>query len=201
MARTLLYRVSSTGVRTPALDVDVVLTAGTSVEVQLTDNPVEDGADITDHQVDRPRSHEVTAIVTDRPMSGAHMPGRALAAWQTLNELKASQEMLIVVLPLVGEQVSARLTRFSSDFTVEVGQEALRFTASLREVRVATSQRVPAQKRRESKLKPNMELGDKSGTPADAATAGKSKTTLKELKDTKTVKKAIDAFLGAIGSG
>lgn len=181
MPHILLYRVASDGTRTPALEVDTVISAGTSSEVQLTDNPVEDGADVTDHQVERNDAHEVEAVVTDHPMSGTPQPGRARAAWETLKEVKKSREVLVLVLPLVGDQLSVRLQSHRLTANVGTGADALRFTASFRQVRVVASQRVPALKRKETKLKPEVELGEQSTTLADDATAGRSRTLLKQL--------------------
>lgn len=182
MPHVLLYRISADGTtRTPAVEVDTVISAGTSSEVQLTDNPVEDGADVTDHQVERNDTHEVEAGVTDFPMSGPPQPGRARATWEMLKELRSTREVLALGLPVLGEQQSVRIQRLSATFNVGTGAGALRFTASLRQVRVVASQRVPALKRKESKLKPELELGEQSTTPADTATTERSRTLLKQL--------------------
>lgn len=183
MRRPLIYRLASDGQPTLVLEVDNVFSVGTGREVQLTDNPVEEGVDITDHQVEKPEAHEVEALVTDYPAEGGHVPGRARAAWDTLTELQQGKSMLAVVLPMVGEKRQVRLLRFDSTFSSATGTDSLRFKATFREVRMATSQRVPALKRKETSKKPTLELGQQSASPADAATAEKSRTLLKQFLD------------------
>lgn len=184
MPMTLLYRLSADGSsRVPVFDVDSVVNAGTTSEVQLTDNPVEDGSLITDHESPKPDTHEVEILVTERPMDGGYFPGRARAAWESLKELRHSREMLVLVLPLLGDQLSVRLIRASPTLNVGVGEGVLRCTLGFRQVEVATSQRVPAQKRKQTNAKPNVELGQQSTTPADAATVERSRTLLKQFLD------------------
>lgn len=197
MPHVLLYRMSADGLsRTPALEVDAVMGGGTTAESQLTKYPVEDGADVSDHQVESPDSHQVEAVVTDRPTNGEPQPGRARAAWLTLKELRRSKERLILNQPVIGEQLSMRLVRFSFQFNSGTGIEVLRFTASFEEVQVAVSQRVPAQKRKEAKTKPSLELGQQTTGATDAATAEKSKTLLKQIKDSRAARDFVKSIFG-----
>lgn len=189
MPYVLLYRMSADGIsRTPALEVDTVMGGGTTAESQLTKYPIEDGADVSDHQVENADSHQVEAVVTDRPTSGEYQPGRARGAWLALKEIRRSKERLILVQPVIGDQLSVRLVRFNFQFNSGTGVEVLRFTASFEEVQVAVSQRVPAQKRKETKAKPAVELGQQTTSATDEATTEKSKTLLKQIKDSRAVR-------------
>lgn len=197
MPLPLLYSVGADGIsRTLVFEVDNILSVGTADEVQLTDNPVEDGSVITDHESPKPATHEVEVLVTDYPMSGEDSPGRARAAWEKLKELKRSKEMLVLSVPLLGEQRSVRLVRSQPTINVSTGEGVLRCTLSLREVQVATSQRVPAQKRKETKAKANVELGQQSTTPADASTSERSITLLEQLRTGKRGRSLLTALVG-----
>lgn len=169
----LLYSLSSSNVRSVALEVDALVSASPTVEVQPTDFPVEDGADITDHIILRNRGYEVEALVTDMPMEGGVQPGRWLAAWTRLGELAESATRLVLVLP-VGEVQPVLLTSFRTVKDVSTAS-SLRFTASFRALRTASTVLVPALRRREPKTKPNQNLGQQTPTPADAATAAKAR--------------------------
>lgn len=197
MPHTLFYRLSSDGVtRTAAMEVDLLLNWGTTADSQITRFPVEDGAQMSDHQVENPDSHQVEAAVTDRPPGGPYQPGRAFAAWQTLKEVKRAKERLVLALPGIGDQPSVKLARMSTRFDSTTGVEVLRFTATFEEVKVAVSARVPAQKRRETKAKPTLELGQQTTSPTDAATEEKSRTLLKQIKDSRAARDFVKSIFG-----
>lgn len=182
--RVLLYELAPDRVtRGQPFEVDNILSSGVTSDSALTDNPVEDGTDITDNQTDKPDSQEVEAVVSDRPIDGSYQPGRARAAWDKLNELKRGRPMLELALPLFGSQTSVRLQRFSATINNSTGVEVLRFTASFREVEVKTSQRVPVEKRKVTKAKGPVELGDQSTLPADTALSETARTVAKQFLD------------------
>jgi hypothetical protein len=110
--------------------------------------------------------------------------------------VKLAKERLVLVLPGLGDQPSVKLARMSVRFDNTTGVEVLRFTASFEEVQVAVSARVPAQKRREAKTKPNLELGQQTTSPTDAATEQKSKTLLKQIKDSRAARDFAKSIFG-----
>lgn len=193
MRRTLLYRLdATTGTRTPVFEVDNVVSASTANEVQLTDNPVEDGSVLTDHEARKPDTHTVEVVVTDRPPEGGYFPGRARDAWEALKDLRRLKDTLVLVLPLVGDQLSVRLIRAEPTLNVQTSFGELRVSLTFREVEVATSQRVPAQKRKQTNAKPKVELGQQSTTPTGLDEDG---STAEERARTLT-KQIITAFRG-----
>lgn len=197
MPHTLFYRLSSDGVtRTTAMDVDLLMNWGSTADSQITRFPIEDGSQVSDHQVENPDNHQVEAVVTDRPIGAEYQPGRARAAWQTLKEVKKAKERLVLALPGIGDQPSVKLARMSVRFDSTTGTEVLRFTATFEEVQVAVSARVPAQKRRETKAKPNLELGQQTTSPTDTATEEKSRTLLKQIKDSRAARNFVKSIFG-----
>lgn len=170
---TLLYSLSRTGERVPALEVDTLISSTSAAEAQPTTSPVEDGSDVTDHVNIKNRTYSVEAIVTDTPLGAPPQPGRWLIAWGRLGSLLDSATRLVLVLP-VGEVQPVLLTQIQvvKDSTLVNG---LRFTASFLTLNVATTQVVPALRRVEPKTKPNQQLGQQTPKPADEATAARAR--------------------------
>ncbi|MBN8472326.1 hypothetical protein JYJ95_37975 [Corallococcus exiguus] len=141
MARPVLFRYSPTGERILTLEADAILEANVVEEAQPTDNPVELGADVTDHMVLRPQTWEVRIAISDTPVDGPAEPGRARSAREQLGRLLEARGKLVLALP-IGEREPVVLTRFSTAFTTSTPHcEVLSLT--LREIHTANSFVVP----------------------------------------------------------
>lgn len=176
----LLHILDGNGQRMSTFEVDALVSASPSVEVEPTSYPVEEGADITDHVILKNRVYEVEAIVSDTPMGTPPQPGRWLAAWTRLGQLVEAATRLVLVLP-VGEVEPVLCTSFRTMKDVSTAN-SLRFTASFRQLRTASTLLVPALRRREPKTKPTQQLGQQTPVPADAATTAKAKRKTELLK-------------------
>lgn len=161
--------------REVALQVDAILKHDPVIETTLSDNPMEEGIDTTDHVVPRPGSFQVEAIISDRLADGTVQEGRALAAFETLERL-ARGVFLDVMVPFQGLVENVLLQRVSTSLGPELGVEVLRFSASFRRVRIGQSQQVPAPARREPKTKPTRDDGYKPPELVYAHTAERGRT-------------------------
>lgn len=168
------------GAQVESLAVDVVLKSGLTTSSQTTDFPVEDGSETTDHIINRPLTLQVEAMVSDRPLEGDYTEGRARSAWELLQGWRVDGALLLMVTPLLGEFDNLLLQDLSSSFESGDSGEVLRFSASLKQVRFATSDQVPAPARKEPKTKPNVELGTKTTGDPDARTKEKARSLLLE---------------------
>lgn len=83
---------------------DCTLIEEHSSEVELTDHPVERGADITDHKRSKPRALKLTGIISNTPVELGSLAlgprGRAEDAWAALKEIQAGDELIDVFTTL-----------------------------------------------------------------------------------------------------
>ncbi len=91
-------------VQVGSITLDVSLIEEHSVEIELTDHPVEKGADITDHKRRKPVALRLTGVISNTPLEllggGLDAGNRAEAAWSTLETLQAGAELITVVTTL-----------------------------------------------------------------------------------------------------
>ncbi len=162
-----------------ALQVDAVTKYDPGFETQLSDNPMEEGIDTTDHAVPRPATFQVEVIISDRYLGVDGQPvvqvGRALAAFETLERL-AQGVFLDVMVPFRGLVEGVLLQRGSTSFGPGDGEETLRVSLSFRQVRIGQSEQVPAPARREPKTKPTRDDGYKPPKLVYAHTADRGRT-------------------------
>ncbi|MDQ7745451.1 phage baseplate protein [Hydrogenophaga pseudoflava] len=112
-------------------------------DLEVTDNPIETGALVSDHAFMRPLRVEITAGVSDiltpsgNPAYGGGS-GRAQTAYQLLTELQKSAEPFIVQTGLkVYENMVCESIRTAQDAT---SAHILYFVASLREVLIVETE-------------------------------------------------------------
>lgn len=175
----LLYE-NVNGELVESLEVDVLTKVAVTTASQTTDFPVEDGSQTTDHIIDQPIRIEIEAMVADRPTDGEAQEGRARSAWERIQEWRKSAALLLLVAPGYGDFDNLLLENVSSSLQSGDTGEVLRFSASLKQVRFASSDVVPAPARKEPKTKPNVELGKKTTGDPDGQTKERSRSLLKE---------------------
>lgn len=114
-----------------------------TAELEVTDNPIETGALVSDHAFMRPLRVEITAGVSDiltpsgNPAYGGGS-GRAQTAYQLLTELQKSAEPFIVQTGLkVYENMVCESIRTAQE---RDSAHILYFTASLREVLIVETE-------------------------------------------------------------
>lgn len=175
----LLYE-NVNGELVESLEVDVLTKVAVTTASQTTDFPVEDGSQTTDHIIDQPIRIEIEAMVADQPTDGEPQEGRARSAWERIQEWRKSAALLLLVTPGYGDFDNLLLENVSSSLQSGDTGEVLRFSASLKQVRFAQSDVVPAPARKEPKAKPNAESGKKTTGDPDGQTKERSRSLLKE---------------------
>jgi hypothetical protein len=178
-----------------AIVLDASISEQHSAEVEVTEHPVEKGANIADHLRPKPEVLTIEGLVTNTPLdpsaalvrrtqgstqfdSRAELqPERAGQAYADLRALKDSGELVTVVTSLrTYENMALRSLSVPRD--ARSGQ-ALRFTATLVQVRTVTSATVSV-----PRAQKKTSLGKKATTATPAEQVNKS--TLKQLADTPT---------------
>jgi hypothetical protein len=127
------------------VEIDATITEEHTSEAEITDHPVEVGADISDHKRVKPARVRLTGVISNTPLffdaaSGAR--DRAVNAWQELKRLQASQELLTVATAL--EQYDDMAIESLSTTRDAPTGNALHFTMALRQIITAESQTVEA---------------------------------------------------------
>lgn len=187
-----------------AIEIDVSISEQHQSEVEITEHPVESGTNIVDHARPKPDTLTMECLISDDPMPSPSAPeiaqdylgaqymtksqrreGRAGQAYEDLRALKNAGALITVVTALrTYENMMIRSLSIPRDS--KVGR-AIRFSASLLEVRVVSNKTV------ELKALSKVE-GGKKATPE--APAAQKKTLLKDLSDTTG---ATGFFSGVLG--
>jgi hypothetical protein len=189
MAITLL--VKKTRARIGSITLDAAISEQHQAEVEVTDNPVEEGIAITDHVRPKPEVLTIEGIVTNTPLPAdadaqadlqqvetvtptgeslkissrsSYKVGRAENAYQDLLTLKDSGKTVQVVTGLRTYD-NMLMTSLSVPRDAKTGQ-AVRFTATFREIKIVRTQVVKVA-RKEKKTFPKTDNGKKPTTPAN----------------------------------
>lgn len=177
-----------TGGRLGTVELDATVSETHSAASDVTQHPVEAGANVVDHVRPKPRTLVLEAIVTDTPVPNAAapqgewraQPGRAAAAWETLMRLREARQPLTVVSLLgvyenmvIQDLTVPRTTQTGGDIGAPAGS-ALHFTATLLQVRVVSSQYelLPV---RDARAQKNQKGGKKVATPVSQERVLKSR--------------------------
>lgn len=154
MAVALLFKKQLAQIDSLVLDASV--SESHTVEVQITDHPVEQGVDVTDHRRRKPRQLTIEGIVSNTPLPQVSDPTTlvtvgnvtfqslsagstadtvpALNAYQTLLALADSPKLITVITALQTYE-NMTLSNLSVPRDASVGQ-SLHFTATLREIKL-----------------------------------------------------------------
>lgn len=192
MAVTLIWKKAKAQIG--SLELDATLSEQHQGDVDVTDHPVERGANISDHARSKPEVVTLEGLITNTPISGGFDPTRAAKAYAELLSLKDAGDLLTVVTSRRSYSDMV-LTSLSTPVDARTGQ-ALRFSATLKQVRVVSSQTVKVTVS-QPKLKAKKDLG-KKGTP-ETPEQTKRKSLLKSVKDSGVIQNNINKlnkFLG-----
>lgn len=196
----LLFRAGP--VKIDAIILDAALTEHHTGEVEVTEHPVEEGFNITDHSRPKPDSLTLEGIVSNTPLSTTQQrriidsrgqrletataedqvqgePGYAEAAYVKLRDLRDTGKVITVVTGLrtYDNMVMVSLSIPRDGRT----GDALRFSAGFRQVRVVKTKATTFVVAKESKAKPTVKMG-KQATKITAKETRKSIAI--ELKET-----------------
>src|SRR5215469_8257121 len=188
MSLTLLFKKTRTRIDT--LELDAAIAEMHSASNEITDHPVEDGADITDHVRVKPDTVTIEGIISNTPViaGSARFEGgletseengvlvvsgvgadsldeaRADSAYQQLLKIKEDR-LPVVIITELRQYDRMVLERLNVPRDARVGS-ALRFSATFREIRTVASQRVQITL---PKARAKVRGGKKTGTPAPPA--------------------------------
>lgn len=152
-----------------SIKLDAALTEVHRSSVEVTQHPVEDGADIADHAMRMPDELRIEGVITDTlmVMGGFISPsGRHKDEYESLRKLEGQ---LVDVITSLREYKSMAIT------SIEVPRDAqwsnaMRCTIELRHVRVVKSQTVPSVAAKKAAAAPARDIGKQPAKPAPAAT-------------------------------
>lgn len=172
---------------------DAVFEEDHTLELEVTDNPVETGVSITDHAYMKPYKVRITAGVTNTPLTVKNDgygegDGRTVAAFKALEALMRTREPFDVQ---TGLKLYENMLCTSVNTTQDAGSaNVLVFTAELREIIIVQTQAVtypPCQ----------------SGKAANQAGKKKTQGEKQSKEETATVKKQslTKRLAGAFGGG
>jgi hypothetical protein len=172
---------------------DATITENHTRENETTDSPVEEGVDFTDHIRRKPVALTLEGIVTDTPAlgptrldelgintgrDGAQPEGSRITATvsrsrQALEQLEAimAARQPITVATKLATYPNMVLTQLTIPRAAGNG-DALRFSATLREVRTVKTARARIAvkvNKSDNRVKPKLDEGQKPGKPATAA--------------------------------
>ena len=127
-------------------EIDAAISEQHEMTSEITDHPVEKGADITDHVRPKPRRYTLTGLVSDDPIGalakrrtadGIESP--AAACQELLEQLWTDSEVFKVISTL---KVYDNMVIESTSFGVDASTgHALPFTCTLRQLEIVTTKR------------------------------------------------------------
>ena len=183
MASTTVVSKAALG-KIDSLQIDAVLTETHTITSAITDHPVEEGSNISDHSRPEPEQLQMDCLISNTPLSGTNEvvklkptgtsvssvakadDSRAKSAYEQLLALR-DKGAVVTVLTSLREYTSMAIQSISIPRDVK-SREALRFSVQLKKIRVVvnkqTTQRVSKTKKANTKVK-----GGQQTTPATAA--------------------------------
>lgn len=121
------------------IELDVIITEGTSTSSVITKNPVQSGADFNDHIIAQPMTHRMSGAVSNASASAAGQfsqnvfsPRKDQATWEDLLELQVSGEAFELVQGLK-TYPNVQITSLSEDQDKST-YSSLFFTAAFQEI-------------------------------------------------------------------
>ena len=167
---TLLFRVPQTTIG--EVQLDAALTEVHRSAVEITQHPVETGADISDHARKMPDELRIEGLITNTLMFPGSFVSPGSRAEDAYDALRKLEGQLVDVITSLGEHTDMAIT------SIEVPRDAkwanaVRCTITLRHVRIVKSQTVPAAPSKQGAAAPPRDLGKQPTQPA-AAAANKS---------------------------
>jgi hypothetical protein len=164
------------------LVLDATLSESHTLDTRVTENPVEEGAAVTDHAQLQPRSVSLTGIVTNTPLDATavadgtryekNQPGRGASAYAALRRLRQSRQLVALITPT---ELYENMMLVSLVVPREQGSgEAFRFSAQFREVILVQTQMVKLPASKKPRGQPAVNDGKKGAQEAPEATRRRS---------------------------
>lgn len=145
------------------LEMDVTVSENHSMRSDVTDSPVEDGTDISDHIRNAPRALTIEGVISKTPVNVQHFnPLRYRQAFKKLEQLHNDRVPVTVVTSfktyknMAVLQIDVRRDRDSGNI--------VQFTASLRQVRIVKTGKDALAADVEDSISDESDLGPQSGS-------------------------------------
>jgi hypothetical protein len=173
---------------TQAGDLDVIqldasLSESHTSDAEVTENPVETGADIADHMRVKPKQLRIDGLVTDFPLSRPASPlfgttpegerGRAVRVYAQLEDLQ-NRRVPVEVRTSLKTYSNMVLQGLTAPRDKNTSRGSVKFSATLHEVRFVETQIVPITVTKLNAGKSEKDLGAQTTTPATDAEKKKS---------------------------
>lgn len=181
-ATSLLFR---TLTKLDTITLDATISEAHEGEVDVTEHPVEQGADVTDHARPKPDNYMLTGLISDTPLSPGQarragvaegtvkeIPGRSQLVYEQLRTLKDTGKLITVVTGLRTYE-NMLVTKLSAPRDNKTG-DALMFTMGLRQIRIVQNKTTQVVVAIEPKAKKKAKLGKQTAKTAAAPTVKKS---------------------------
>lgn len=172
------------GTKIDTIELDVAISRTHTSELDITEHPVEEGADFIDHARLKSSKLTIEGLISNTPMNRAQMsranetqgittapndppvqerPGFAEEAYRKLLELQAAGTLLTVVtrLRVYDNMLIASLTVPEDSRT----GDALRFNATFQQVRIVSNKITQTVVTKEPKAKPKKDTGKQVAKP------------------------------------
>lgn len=134
------------------LTLDASVEEAHSVEVEITQFPIETGSNISDHRIRKPKKLRMRGVISNHPLvfpltaltmrAGPYGGKRDVEAWDKLNALLESEQLLTIITTLKTYE-NMVLQSISAPRDAARG-ESLHFTAMLEQVQLVELQTGPA---------------------------------------------------------
>ena len=181
MSVTLLTSV--TLAKIDVLELDASISESHTGEVEVTEHPIERGADITDHARPKPDRVTIEGLVSNTPLHRVPVQnGDADTAYTILRDIK-DKAKLVKVITAKRVYTNMIMEHLNVPANVKVG-DSLQFTAQFKEVVVVQNKTIQTTVAKEPKAQAKVPTGAQAAKVLDDAAASlKRKTILKSFSD------------------
>lgn len=173
-----------------SLAFDATVTEQHTSDAEITDHPVETGANISDHVRSKPDRLQMDAFLSNSPLTGTAEPGRAENLYEQLRLLKESATLLTVLTTLRTYENMAIESLGVPRTAKEAG--AVHINITLRQIRLVTNKTSVVTVTKEPIAKSKASGGKQAATQlSDSDAAARDKTLAKAGLD------AVVSFFGS----
>ena len=146
-----------------ALELDASVSEGHDGEVEVTEHPVEVGANVSDHARIKPDTLTMEGVISATPFGKEASLDYIREGYEKLLELKDARELLTIVTVLRAYS-DMMLVKLTVPRDANSG-DALRFSATFKQVRLAEVQKTVTTVRKVPKAKGKTQTGKQVATP------------------------------------
>lgn len=144
--------------------IDATITEKHKSSAQVTQHPVEQGADISDHVRSKPSELEITGLITDYPIGQTPQVGRAASIYRLMENAQANGSQFDITTSTKFYQGMV-IESLTSDKDKDLAG-AIRFVMSCIQIIEVETEQVVLSKTTEPKTKGNVNGGKQATVPA-----------------------------------